>query len=152
MRFYTQQRDFYCGIDLHARSMYLCILDRDGKIVLHRNMACSPQAFLEAIAPFRDKLVVGVECIFCWYWLADLCAAEQIDFVLGHPTIRNRASETISMRMALGPNVAVQPEPVFGRSAATACWASPARSLFFFCNASTCDGSLLKWTRTSWST
>jgi transposase len=32
MRFYTQQHDFYCGIDLHARSMYLCILDRDGKI------------------------------------------------------------------------------------------------------------------------
>jgi hypothetical protein len=27
---------------------------------------------------------VGVECIFCWYWLADLCASEQIPFVLGH--------------------------------------------------------------------
>jgi transposase len=84
MRFYTQQHDFYCGIDLHARSMYLCILDRDGKIVLHRNMPCSPERFLEAIAPFRSNLVVGVECIFCWYWLADLCAAEKIDFVLGH--------------------------------------------------------------------
>jgi transposase len=84
MRFYTQQHDFYCGIDLHARSMYLCILDRDGKIVLHHNMACSPQLFLEAIAPFRGNLVVGVECIFCWYWLADLCAAEKIEFVLGH--------------------------------------------------------------------
>ena len=29
-------------------------------------------------------LVVGVECMFAWYWLADLCAAEAIDFVLGH--------------------------------------------------------------------
>jgi hypothetical protein len=27
---------------------------------------------------------VGVECIFCWYWLADLCASEHIPFVLGH--------------------------------------------------------------------
>jgi transposase len=84
MRFYTQQRDFYCGIDLHARSMYLCILDRDGKIVLHHNMASAPEPFLKAIAPYRGNLVVGVECIFCWYWIADLCAAEQIEFVLGH--------------------------------------------------------------------
>ena len=84
MRFYTQQRDFYCGIDLHARSMYLCILDRDGKIVLHHNMAAAPEPFLQAIASYRGNLVVGVECIFCWYWLADLCAAEKIEFVLGH--------------------------------------------------------------------
>ena len=26
MKFYTQTHDFYCGIDLHARSTYLCIL------------------------------------------------------------------------------------------------------------------------------
>jgi len=84
MKFYTQQRDFYCGIDLHARSMYLCILDREGKIVLHHNMASAPEPFLAAIAPYRGKLVVGVECIFCWYWMADLCAAQKIEFVLGH--------------------------------------------------------------------
>jgi transposase len=27
---------------------------------------------------------VAVECIFTWYWLADLCAEEGIPFVLGH--------------------------------------------------------------------
>jgi hypothetical protein len=27
---------------------------------------------------------VAVECIFTWYWLADLCATEGIAFVLGH--------------------------------------------------------------------
>ena len=26
MRFYTTQHPFYCGIDLHARTMYVCIL------------------------------------------------------------------------------------------------------------------------------
>ena len=31
-----------------------------------------------------DDLAVAVECIFTWYWLADLCAREKIDFVLGH--------------------------------------------------------------------
>ena len=26
MNFYTQQHKHYCGIDLHARAMYVCIL------------------------------------------------------------------------------------------------------------------------------
>ncbi len=46
MRFYTQQHQYYCGIDLHARSMYLCILDQSGEILLHRNMRANPDAFL----------------------------------------------------------------------------------------------------------
>src|SRR5205809_3751781 len=84
MRFYTSAHRFYCGIDLHARSMYLCILDAQGQVVFDKNLPASGQAFLQAIAPFRDGLVVAVECLFCWYWLADLCAREQIAFVLGH--------------------------------------------------------------------
>jgi transposase len=84
MRFYTQQHQFYCGIDLHARTMYLCILNRDGEILVHRNMPAGPEPFLKAIAPYREDVVVCVECIFTWYWLADLCAREDIPFVLGH--------------------------------------------------------------------
>jgi transposase len=84
MRFYTKQHQFYCGIDLHARSMYLCILNQDGEILEHRNMKAAPEPFLKAIAPYREDLVVCVECIFTWYWLADLCAREGIAFVLGH--------------------------------------------------------------------
>jgi transposase len=84
MRFYTKQHQFYCGIDLHARTMYVCILDHHGELVLHRNMPASPEPFLKAIAPYRDALVVAVECIFTWYWLTDLCTREGIAFVLGH--------------------------------------------------------------------
>jgi transposase len=84
MRFYTTQHQFYCGIDLHARSMYVCIVGQDGEIVLHRNMKAAPDPFLKAVAPYREGLVVAVECIFTWYWLADLCAHEGIPFVLGH--------------------------------------------------------------------
>jgi len=47
-------------------------------------MKAAPEPFLKAIAPYRDGLVVAVECIFTWYWLADLCAQEGIAFVLGH--------------------------------------------------------------------
>jgi transposase len=84
MRFYTKQHQFYCGIDLHARSMYVCILSQDGEVVLHRNMPASPDTLLKAIAPYRDNIVIAVECIFTWYWLADLCAQEGLPFVLGH--------------------------------------------------------------------
>ena len=84
MRFYTKQHAYYCGIDLHTRTMYLCILNQTGAIVLHRNMQADPDSFLKAIAPFRQDIVVGVECIFTWYWLADLCAGEKMTFVLGH--------------------------------------------------------------------
>ena len=84
MRCYTTQHQFYCGIDLHARSMYVCILSHDGDFLLHRNMKAAPEPLLKAIAPYREGLVVAVECLFTWYWLADLCAQEGIAFVLGH--------------------------------------------------------------------
>jgi transposase len=84
MRFYTNQHKFYCGIDLHARTMYLCVLNQEGDIVLHRNIKTNPDIFLKSIAPFREDIVVAVECIFTWYWIADLCSSENIPFVLGH--------------------------------------------------------------------
>jgi hypothetical protein len=62
--------------------MYVCILNRDGEIMLHRNMQTTPDAFLKAIAPYRTDLVVAVECMFTWYWLADLCVREDVTFVL----------------------------------------------------------------------
>src|SRR5438128_2453277 len=84
MRFYTTQHPFYCGIDLHARTMYVCILDQSGEVLVHRNMQTNPDTFLKVIAPYRQGIVVAVECMFTWYWLADLCADAGIPFVLGH--------------------------------------------------------------------
>jgi transposase len=84
MRCYNQAHRFYCGVDLHARSLYTHVLDHRGKTVLDRDLPASPAAFLDAVAPFRDGLVVGAECMFAWYWLADLCESERIPFVLGH--------------------------------------------------------------------
>lgn len=84
MRFYTKQHQFYCGVDLHADAMYVCILDSSGEVVLHKNIPTRPKTFLRLIKPYCNGLVVGCECMFSWYWLADLCAEEEIDFVLGH--------------------------------------------------------------------
>jgi transposase len=64
--------------------MDVCIVNHDGEIVLHKIMKAAPAPFLTAIAPSRDGRVVAVECLFTWYWLADLWAQEGIAFVLGH--------------------------------------------------------------------
>src|SRR5919204_2463104 len=87
-RFYTTPHQCYCGIDLHARTMYVYILNRDGEILLHRNMKTSPETLLRNIAPYRADVVVAVECLFTWYWLADLWAQEGMPFVLGHALYR----------------------------------------------------------------
>ena len=84
MRFYNRQHRHYCGIDLHVKTMYVCILDATGQVLVHRNVPSTPEALLEVVAPYRDDLVVAAECMFTWYWLADVCAAEGIPFVLGH--------------------------------------------------------------------
>ena len=84
MRCYTGRHRFYCGVDLHARTMYTHVLDAQGKTVFAQDLPADPDVFLQAIKPYRKDLVVGVECMFAWYWLADLCAAEGIPFVLGH--------------------------------------------------------------------
>src|SRR5215471_15005476 len=84
MNFYTQQHKHYCGIDLHARAMYVCILEQHGTKLVHKNLPTTPEAFLRVVTPYREDLVVGVECMFTWYWLADLCQQEGIAFVLGH--------------------------------------------------------------------
>lgn len=84
MNFYLQQHTYYCGIDLHAKKMYVCILDKNNAVKVHKNIKTDPNEFLKLIEPYRDDIIVGVECVFCWYWLADLCAEHQISFVLGH--------------------------------------------------------------------
>jgi transposase len=75
---------FYAGVDLHARSLYLVILDRDGNTRFSRKLPAAPEPFLKAVAPFRDGLLVACECVHCWYWLADTCRDHDLPFVLGH--------------------------------------------------------------------
>ena len=84
MPHYNQTHAFYAGVDLHARSLFVHILSHRGKTVFERDLPADPDVFLEAIEPFRKNLVVGCECMFAWYWLADLCEAKRIPFVLGH--------------------------------------------------------------------
>jgi len=84
MKFYTKQHNYYCGIDLHARSMYICILDSKGKVVYHKNAKANPEALHKAIKPYINGIVIAVECMFSWYWVSDFCEDNNIGFILGH--------------------------------------------------------------------
>ena len=85
MKYYTSTTQFNCGIDLHARQMYVCLMDRNGKKLVHTNIKHNDfDYFLKLVAPYRHDLTVCCECMFGWYWLADACQAAGLPFVLAH--------------------------------------------------------------------
>ncbi len=85
MKYYKSTTKYNCGIDLHANQMYICVMDRDGSKLVHKNIKGNDfNFFLKLIEPYRDDLTVVCECCFNWYWLADACFDAEIEFVLGH--------------------------------------------------------------------
>ena len=64
---------------------FFAIVDQAGTVLVHRNLPARRDLFLNALAPYRAQgIVVAAECMFAWYWLADLCAEYEVPFVLGH--------------------------------------------------------------------
>ena len=85
MKYYTTTTEYNCGIDLHSKQMYACILDAKGKVLVHQNIKGNDFGrFLKLAKPYLQDLTVVCECTFNWYWLADACAAAGIQFVLAH--------------------------------------------------------------------
>lgn len=85
MKYYTSTTEFNCGIDLHARQMYACVMNRQGEKLQHRNIKGNDfEYFLKLVEPYRHDLTVVSECTFNWYWLADACFDADIQFVLAH--------------------------------------------------------------------
>src|SRR5208282_5877061 len=85
MKYYTSTTQYNCGIDLHAHQMYVCLMDREGKKLVHTNVRHNDfDYFLKLVAPYRHDLTVCAECMFGWYWLSDVCQAAGLTFVLAH--------------------------------------------------------------------
>ncbi|MEX0586558.1 MAG: hypothetical protein WD176_07940 [Pirellulales bacterium] len=47
MRFYQTQHPFYCGVDLHTKTLHVCIVDQAGAVLVHRNLPAQPELFLQ---------------------------------------------------------------------------------------------------------
>ncbi len=71
MKFYTKLHDFYCGIDLHARIIYVCILNQQSEKVLHQKTKVEKGLLNQLISPYLGNIVIGVESMHCWYWVSD---------------------------------------------------------------------------------
>lgn len=85
MKYYTSTTEYNCGIDLHARQMYVCVMDRQGKKLVHTNVLNNDfDYFLKLVQPYKQSLTVCCECMFGWYWLADACQKAGLTFVLAH--------------------------------------------------------------------
>jgi len=84
MNFYNNIHPYYCGIDLHARSLYVCIIDQEGNTCVHKEISASPDTLQSILKPYIGDVVVGVECMHCWYWVSDFCEDIGVDFILGH--------------------------------------------------------------------
>lgn len=67
------------------RRIYMFVfLDSEGHICVHKNIKAHPEPLLKLIQPYQSEMVLGVECMFSWYWVADFCDQHSIEFVLGH--------------------------------------------------------------------
>jgi hypothetical protein len=40
MRFYRGSHRYYCGVDLHARTMYLSLIDHQATTLVDKNIRC----------------------------------------------------------------------------------------------------------------
>jgi len=78
------EKEYYCGVDLHSRCQYLCLMEHSGKIVFHQNLKNDISELKEAISPYLGRIAIGVESTYNWYWLADACEELDVEFYLGH--------------------------------------------------------------------
>jgi hypothetical protein len=85
VKYHTSTTEYNCGIDLHARQMYVCVMDRQGKKLVHTNVKDNDFSFfLKLVEPYKHSLTVCCECMFGWYWLADACQQAGLTFALAH--------------------------------------------------------------------
>lgn len=85
MKYYTTTTEYNCGIDLHTRQMYICVMNRTGEVLVHRNIRDNDfDFFLKLVEPYRHDLTVTCESCFVCFWLADACEDAGIKFVLAH--------------------------------------------------------------------
>ena len=84
MEYVSVKKNYYCGIDLHADVMYVCVMAKDGKVVFHHELPTDFTRLLAHLKPYLKSIAICAESTFNWYWLADGCEKHNIPFFLGH--------------------------------------------------------------------
>lgn len=83
---YICNHEYACGIDLHSKMMYVCIIDRELNVLYHKPIANNDtEKFKKILTPYLGKIVLLAEACFPYYWLADFAEELNIPLQLGHP-------------------------------------------------------------------
>jgi len=75
---------FYCGIDLHARDSFICIIDDSEKIHFKGKIPNRLENFIYHIGSFSPRPSVVVESTLNWYWLVDGLMDVGFEVTLAH--------------------------------------------------------------------
>lgn len=75
---------FYCGIDLHARTSQICIIDEEGRRVDKANLKNDLSLILRFLKPYGKGLRIVIESTINWYWIVDGLKEAGYDVRLAH--------------------------------------------------------------------
>ncbi len=80
--------DLYGAVDLHGNNGLYCLINQHDERVFQQRLPNDLPTVLQALKPFRDRLVHGlaVESTFNWYWLVDGLEAHGYTLQLVNPT------------------------------------------------------------------
>jgi transposase len=84
MRFAQVNVEYYCGVDLHAKEMFITVMNQTGNILLQQKMSNDFETFKQYLKPYLPDIAVAAESTCFYYWLADGCHDAGIPFYLGH--------------------------------------------------------------------
>ena len=64
--------ELYGGLDLHSRSTYIGVLDKEFKRIFKKRVPNNLDLILRTLEPFAQQLKgLVVESTYNWYWLVD---------------------------------------------------------------------------------
>ena len=102
MKYYKTMTKYNCGIDLHTRCMYSCVMDLDGNILVRRNIRHNDFSFfLKLVESYKDDLTVTCESCFVWWVIPFGHCFRKLKprFASGWPTPARMPGSTLCWRM-----------------------------------------------------
>jgi transposase len=75
----------YVGIDLHKKTIVLCVMDQDRKVIYRRTFACGDVAAIRAFFAALGRFRAVVEATASYEWLVELIEPLAERVVLAHP-------------------------------------------------------------------
>jgi hypothetical protein len=81
-----------CGIDLHAYTMAVCVLNKNGIVLIKKSIKCEIGLLMDILKPYLKSITVGIESTFNWYWLLNGLKRYKVPCHLGHALYIKRMS------------------------------------------------------------